>query len=141
MAISTLKPVLTEEEFTEYTGINLNLELTAIITNDLGEEPASRFIYGIEDWLRQYLYKNFDNDVSLLDSNYNFNSHQLKCFKKGTISQIQYYLQNGTISNDSGYNVDTKQIVDIEYLNRISLAPDAKTSLFIGGFMNKRRRS
>lgn len=131
--------ILTNDDYLRATGIDLNAELTSYIINDVGDSPAPRFIYGIEDWLRQYVYENYDNDSAILNDNYNFNEHQINQFKKATIAQIQYYLQNGTISNDSGYNVNTKQIVDMVYLQKISIAPNALRYLRNAGLCNLRR--
>ena len=132
--------ILTKEEYLQHTGIDLDAELTAYVVNDLEDElTAPRFIWGIEDWLKHYVYDHYDNDVKILYDNYPFTEHQIKEFKKATIAQIQYYLQNGTISNDSGYNVDTKQIVDYDYLERISISPEARMHLRSAGLCNLRR--
>lgn len=131
--------ILSNDDYLAATGIDLNAELTAYIVNDVGDAPAPRFIHGIETWLRQYVYENYDNDSDILEDNYNFTNHQIKQFKMATIAQIQYYLQNGTISNDSGYNVSTKQIVDMTYLQKISIAPNAFRCLKNAGLCNLKR--
>ena len=139
------KNILTNDEYLESTGIDLNAELTAYINSDVGDDPAPRFIHGIEEWLRQFIFDNYSTNQdaesrNIVDENYTFNTHQIKQLKRATIAQIQYYLQNGTISNDSGYNISTKQIVDFELLKKISLAPDAKTALRNAGLANYRRQ-
>lgn len=131
--------ILTKEEYLEKTGIDLDTELTAYVVKDTGDAPAPRFIWGIEDWLKHYVYDHYDNDVKILYDNYPFTQHQIYEFKKAVIAQIQYYLQNGTISNDSGYNVDTKQIVDYDYLQKISISPEARMYLRSAGLCNLRR--
>ena len=131
--------ILSKEEYLQITGIDLDNELTAYIVNDTEDAPAPRFIWGIEDWLKHYVYDRYDNDVAILYDNYPFTEHQINEFKKATIAQIQYYLQNGTITNDSGYNVDTKQIVDIDYLDKISISPEARMHLRSAGLCNLRK--
>ena len=133
------KTILSKEEYLQITGVDLDVELTAYIVNDLGDAPAPRFIWGIENWLKHFVYDRYDNKVELLSDNYVFNEHQIKEFKDATVAQIQYYLQNGTIANDSGYNVDTKQIVDYDYLEKISISREAKMHLRIAGLCNQRR--
>lgn len=131
--------ILTKEEYLQHTGIDLDAELTAYVVNDLGDAPAPRFIWGIEDWLKHYVYDHYNNDVKILYDDYQFTEHQIYEFKKATIAQIQYYIQNGTISNDSGYNVDTKQFIDYDYLEKISISPDARKHLRSAGLCNLRR--
>ena len=133
------KTILSKEEYLQITGVDLDVELTAYIVNDLGDAPAPRFIWGIENWLKHFVYDRYDNKVELLSDDYVFNEHQIKEFKDATVAQIQYYLQNGTIANDSGYNVDTKQIVDYDYLEKISISREAKMHLRIAGLCNQRR--
>ena len=49
MANRVYETLVTKEDYLEFSGINLDEELTSLAINDLGDNPAPRFIKGIED--------------------------------------------------------------------------------------------
>lgn len=153
-----------ESDYLRYVGTDLNNDLTALIINDVGDQPAPRFLFGIEDWLKNRLFTNFDNSVELLeedtdtaltndylekadlDSEDDLDDDQVtrlalikKLFIRAVVAQSQYYLQNGTISNESGYDNATKMLIDRKLLEKISIAPDAQIFLYNAGLMNRRK--
>ncbi len=129
----TYDTLVTNEDYLQFAGIDLNAELTSIVNNDVGDNPAPRFIWGVEDWCKEHLKLNYSWDGELVTE------HQVNQFKKGVLYQIQWILKNGNISNDSGYNMSTGVVVPIETLEKIGLAPNAYRSFRLGGMANIRR--
>ena len=64
--------------------------------------------------------------------------YQVMQFKKGVIYQIDYVLQNSTISNDSGYNQSTGMIIDRRELDKISISSNALRVFRLGGLANRK---
>lgn len=121
-------------DYLEYSGQDLNAILTASVINN-EDNPAPRFIRGIEEWCLEYLSESYDDGWSEEE----FTEHQIKWFKKGIIYQIDYVLQNGSISNDSGYNQESGAIVPRKILDSISMAPNALRCFRLAGLANLRR--
>ena len=135
MAVDLIyKTLVTNEDYLQFAGIDLNSELASIIVNDVGDSPAPRFIWGIEDWCKDYLILNFDWNGNF------FTEHQIEFFKKGVLYQIQYVLREGNISNDSGYNKSTGVVVPREVLDKIGIGANSLASFRRGGMANIRRR-
>lgn len=122
--------IVTNADYLESTGIDLNAELTSLIVNDVGDEPADRFIHGIEEWCKSYLEERYTFNGTIEDGN------QKNRFKKGVIYQIQYVLRNGNISNDSGFNNSLGTITDPRLLEKIGMAPNALREFRLGGMAN-----
>ena len=126
--------LVTNEDYLSFAGIDLNIELESLVVNDVGDSPAPRFIWGIEDWCKDHLMINYDwNGIFLTE-------HQIKFFKKGVLYQIQYVLRSGNISNDSGYNMSTGVVVPREVLDKIGIGANALASFRRGGMANICRR-
>lgn len=125
--------LVTKQDYLYFAGVDLDLELTSRIINDVGDNPAPRFIYGIEEWCKMqfkkppYFYK-FNAD--------SLTTHQYECFKMGVMHQIQYVLRNGNVSNDSGFNTATGMLVPRSELEKIGMSMDAKGYFRSAGFMN-----
>ena len=126
--------ITTKEDYLYDTGIDLDVELTTLVNNDLGDSPSSRFIYGIEKWLINkfttlpYCWSgDFEND------------RQRELFKYAVISQIQYVLQNGSINNDSGFNQASSVLISRDNLNKISVSQDTLMYLKKAGISNLAR--
>lgn len=122
-------------DYLEYSGQDLNAILTASVINN-EDDPAPRFIRGIEEWCLEYLGDTYDDEMWSPES---FTEHQIKWFKKGVIYQIDYVLQNSTISNDSGYNQETGVIIPRKQLDRISMGANALRCFRRAGLANLRR--
>lgn len=130
-----IETLVTVQDYLEFAGIDLNVELGAMAFDEAGDSPAPRFIKGIEDWCKMYLVNNFT-------WNGNFESeHQIQCFKEGVMYQIQYVLRNGNITNDSGYNVANGTIIPRSQLANIGMSPNARGMFRRGGMCNLMRFS
>ncbi|MGM9971555.1 MAG: hypothetical protein ACI35W_04040 [Anaeroplasmataceae bacterium] len=126
----TYETLVTNDDYLRFAGIDLNTELSSRIVNDVGDSPAPRFIWGIEDWCKDHLMLNYTWNGELVTE------HQRTFFKKGVMFQIQYVLRNGNISNDSGYNMSTGGIVPREVLDRIGMSSNAYKCFRLGGMAN-----
>lgn len=124
--------LVTNDDYLQFSGIDLNIELSSRIVNDVGDSPAPRFIYGIEDWCKDYLLFGYSWNGELI------NERQKNLFKKGVMYQIQYVLRNGNISNDSGYNASTGLIVSRDELEKIGLSSNAFKCFRMAGLANIR---
>lgn len=123
--------ITTKEDYLYDTGIDLDLELTTLVNNDLGDSPSSRFIYGIEKWLiARFTTPPYSWNGEFEDEK------QKEFFKYAVISQIQYVLQNGSINNDSGFNQAASVLLNRDNLNRIAVGQDAIMYLRKAGIAN-----
>lgn len=124
---------VSKEEYTRVTGIDLEAELTSMVSSDVTDSIVERFINGVEEWCKSRLQERYAFDGTINDGN------QTERFKKGVIYQIQYILRNGNISNDSGFISATGQIIDTYLLDKIGLSSNAFTEFRLGGMANLRR--
>lgn len=131
---NTYNTITTKEDYLYDTGIDLDVELTTLVNNDLGDSPSSRFIYGIEKWLINRFTTppyNWSGDFA--------SEKQEQLFKYAVISQIQYVLQNGSINNDSGFNQASSILISRDNLNKIAVGQDAMMYLRKAGIANLMR--
>lgn len=124
--------LVTKEDYLQFSGVDLTVELESLAANDIGDDPAPRFIQGIEDWCTDKLKLDYGWNGCLLTE------HQTKYYKKGVMYQIQWVLRNGNISNDSGYNMSTGVIVPRIELEKIGMSPNAFKSFRLAGLANIR---
>lgn len=125
--------IVSNADYLESTGIDLANELTSLITSDEDNHVIERFINGIEDWCKSYLMEHY-TFYGALDGEY-----QTMRFKKAIIYQIQYVIRNGNISNDSGYNSSSGNVIPPEVLDKIGMAPNALREFHLGGMANFRK--
>lgn len=126
--------ITTKEDYLYDTGIDLDVELTTLVNNDLGDSPSSRFIYGIEKWL----INRFTTPPYSWNGEF-VNEKQKQLFKYAVVSQIQYVLQNGSINNDSGFNQASSILISRDNLNKIAVGQDAMMYLRKAGIANLMR--
>lgn len=124
--------LVTNDDYLQFSGIDLNAELASGIINDAGDNPAPRFIWGVEDWCKEQLKLDYGWKGDFITE------HQKNQFKKGVMYQIQYILRNGNISNDSGYNTSQNIVINRAELEKIGMAPNALKSFRLGGMANLR---
>ena len=126
--------ITTKEDYLYDTGIDLDVELTTLVNNDLGDSPSSRFIYGIEKWLiTRFTTPPYNWNGEFVDEK------QKQFFKYAVVSQIQYVLQNGSINNDSGFNQASSILISRDNLNKIAVGQDAMMYLRKAGIANLMR--
>ena len=132
--MSATTKYITRDDYRYFSGIDLEIELK---DNDDSSNKVNMFISRIEDWCENYLQYNTGQkiDYSKLEP------ESLNYFKKGIMYQIEYVLRNGDMSNDSGYNPESGGITEPNYLQNISLAPNAKMVFMLGGLYSRKIRS
>lgn len=122
--------LVSKQDYLEFTGIDLDTELVSLMINDVGDAPAERFIQSVENWCLEWLKINyFFNGIFL-------SSHQKECFKKGVMYQMAYIIKNGDISNDSGYLMETSQLIPKSELLKIQMSENALRCFRNGGMAN-----
>ena len=96
---------ITNDEYLQAKGISLEIELQ---DDDNHSNKVTRFVREVTDWLVDYLVRNYcDNDINEnVNPNWweNLPEWRQKRFRQGVIEQIEYILNNGLISLDSGIN-------------------------------------
>ena len=129
---STSDTLVTKENYLDYSGVDLDVELTARSVNDYGDSPIYRFIGAIENWCNNYLLDNYAFDGLIQAGN------QYKRFKKGVILQIEHILTYGNLSVAEKF-VETGQIITLAELNRVKMSEAALREFRMGGLANIRR--
>lgn len=124
--------VVTKEDYLKYAGIDLDIELSARAVNDVGDDPAPRFINAIENYCKSYLLENYSWDGNLTDGN------QLLRYKKGIIYQIEHILTYGNLTIAEKF-IETGLIITPAQLNKIKISDAAFNEFRLGGLANIRR--
>ena len=137
MADLTYNTITTIDDYFRATGTDLNEELIARLTDDVGDNnPAPRFIYQVENYIKEKIvaHNPIDYSVDILDDDYTFiTDHQTKQFKRAVMYQISFLLKNGNITND------INELIPREQMELLGLDSNAQRSLFLGGLWNVRR--
>lgn len=125
---------ITAQDFLEYTGIDLNIELK---DDDNPSNKVNAFLYRIENRMSNFIASFFYKDIDSLFLK--FTDFQKLHYKFALIEQALYVLKNGDISVDSGYDFESNKVVvkkeDIE--NRI-IGLNAKAELMRIGIWNRK---
>ena len=119
---------ITADEFREYTGIDLAMELK---DTSNASDKVNAFLKRIEDRMEVYLNAHFFKLVS--DIWPCFNDNQKYHYKLALIEQAYYVFKNGDISTDSGYEPDKGIIASKHARSEITLAPNAIDHLRMTG--------
>ena len=137
MADLTYNTITTIDDYLRATGTDLNEELIARLTDDVGDNnPAPRFIYQVENYIKEKIvaHNPIDYSVDILDDDYTFETdHQTKQFKRAVMYQISFLLKNGNITND------LNELIPREQMELLGLDSNAQRSLYLGGLWNVRR--
>ncbi len=121
--------IVTKEDYLQYAGLDLDVELTSRVVNDVGDNPSARFISAIENYCKSYLLENYNWDGIINEGN------QLNRYKKGILYQIEHILTYGNLTIAEKF-VETGQIITKAELNRIKMSDMALTEFRLGGMAN-----
>jgi len=130
------KTIVTEEDYLQYYGIKLSVILNGAIINNLGDNPAPRFIYDVEQWcIRRFKTPpyHWNGDTTA------FTNQQLIDFKDGVIQQIWYVISKGKPAQYT-FNQETGFIIPQGEMNRIGLNPDSFDCFRLCGIANLMKR-
>lgn len=123
---------ITADEFKEYSGIDLALELKP---DDNPSNQIDAFISRVEGWLERYVNANYYRDVA--EEFKQFTDYQKSTYKIGIMEQIIYNLRNGDISTDSGYD-DNGIHAKRPEIKELALAPNTKDCLVLCGLLTRK---
>lgn len=121
-----LTKYISEDEFREYTGIDLNAELPG------DSDKVNRFLKRVEDRMELYINRNFFIQVPNVYPKWS--DYNKLCYKKALIEQAEYLFRNGDIAMDSGYDMDNLSVTDIRRKNAVTLCKVAYDYLVACGF-------
>ncbi len=129
---------ITADEFKEYTGIDLALELK---DDDNQSNKVNAFLFRVETrvaaWLEANYFHNIDREFP------EFTDHQKTHYKYALIEQALYVLKNNEISEESGLT-EQGLIINRATINQLAISLNAKQQLQLAGLTNlsiyKRRR-
>lgn len=122
-----------KDDYLQAKGVNLEIELQ---NDDNQSNKVTRFIHEVTDWCCLKLaldYQCNDLNPNLEDKWDTLPEFRRNDFRKGVIEQIQYMLDNGLISKNSGINPATGVVVDYSSLE---IGSDAHKWFHLGAFEN-----
>lgn len=121
---------ITADEFKEYTGIDLALELK---DDDNQSNKVNAFLFRVETRIEAWLETNYFHNI---EREYpEFSDNQKKHYKIALIEQALYVLKNNEISEDSGLS-ETGVIVNRATINQLAISLNAKQQLQLAGLTN-----
>ena len=119
---------ITLDEFKEYTGIDLELQLKS---DDNPSNTANAFLLRIENRLASYLDARFYRKVDFEFPK--FTNYQKEHYKLALLEQAMYVFRNGDISTDSGYDPEKGVIIKNDEKQDLIISPNAKDNLILCG--------
>ena len=132
-----MEKYITNDDYLKAKGINLEVELQ---DDDNKSNKVTRFIHEVTDWLTDYVVRVYAcNDINeAFNPNGwdNLPEFRQKFFRMAVIEQIEYILNNGLISVNSGINQNLGIVVDY---TAVELSHNAYNKLFLGAFCNIRK--
>lgn len=123
---------ITADDFKEYFGIDLELELK---NSANPSDTVNAFLKRIEDRIAIYLdamfYRNVDEEYP------EFSDLQKECYSKALLEQAIYVFRNGDLSVDSGVDYDRGEVLSNDTINKKIIAPNCKMYLLKCGLWNR----
>lgn len=126
---------ITLDEFKEYTGIDLAVQMK---DDDNPSNTAEAFLLRNTERLEAYLeseyFRSPDREFS------HMTNYQKYHYKIALIEQSLYIFKNGDISVDSGYEPESGVKASSGYLSDITLSNNAKRELMLCGLLSRKMR-
>ena len=133
----TYNTVTSVDDYLRLTGVDLNEDLKARLTDDVGDgNPAPRFIFFVVYYLKEKIIEHnpINYKSEMLEDTYTFETtHQTNQFKRATCYQIAYLLKNGNMTNN------VSDVFTREQMIKLGLDANAERCLFVGGLWNLAR--
>ena len=123
---------ITADDFKEYTGIDLGIQLKGTANPS---DKATAFLNRIEVRMEAFLNANFFKLVTDLWPC--FTDYQKLHYKYALLEQALYVFRNGDISVDSGYEPDDGIKLDPTSRRKITIAPNAMDQLILCGLWSR----
>lgn len=108
---------ITEDDFNQYFGKNLSLELQSTNPSD----TANAFLKRIEDRLETFINCCLNKNINQIYPE--FSDYQKLCYQKALLEQAIWVFKNGDTAVDNGYDFDRGEIASNETLIKKILAP------------------
>lgn len=121
------------DDFKTYFGIDLAIELK---DDDNPSNKVESFLLRIENRVIVFVNANYYRFIEKEFSK--FTNYQQEHFKYALLEQAMYVLRNGDISTDSGYDVEKGEVMNIERLKNITLAPNCMQELMLCGLLSRK---
>lgn len=100
-----------------------------------GEINALAFLKRIEDRMELFINSNFNRNI---DKEYPvFTENMKEHYKKALLEQCAYIIKNSDITVDSGYDPERGEVMNIDRMKKIALAPNALDHLRMCGLTNR----
>ena len=127
---------ITPDDFKDYFGIDLDLELKSLGNPS---NTAEAFIMRIENRVASFIDAEFYRRV---DEEYpNFTDYQKEHYSQALLEQAMYVFKNGDISVDSGYSMDTGEVASNDTIIKKTIAPNCKQELILCGLWSRQIRN
>lgn len=127
---------ITPDDFKDYFGIDLDLELKSLGNPS---NTAEAFIMRIEKRVASFIDAEFYRRV---DEEYpNFTDYQKEHYSQALLEQAMYVFKNGDISVDSGYSMDTGEVASNDTIIKKIIAPNCKQELILCGLWSRQIRN
>lgn len=123
------------DEFKIYSGIDLAQNFS---NNDNPSDQVEGFIFRVEtlleNWINAHFFKTITSEYPKLTDN------QKRLYKIALMEQMIYVLRNGDITTDSGYNMTSGKIADINDINKIVICRNTLDALKCAGILTTKIR-
>lgn len=123
---------ISADEFKEYHGIDLNLELK---DTDNPSNKVNAFLKRTAILLEGYMNSKFFRNIG--DEYPKFSDYQKEHYKIALLEQAYYRFKNGDIYSDSGYDPEKGIIANKKELEGLIIAPAAKDQLRLTGLWSR----
>lgn len=100
-----------------------------------GEDKALAWLRRIEDRMEVFINSNFNRNIG--EEYPVFTENQKEHYKKALLEQAIYIFRNSDVSVDSGYDPEKGEIMNIDRLKKIQLAPNALDHLRMCGLTGR----
>lgn len=124
------------DDFKTYFGIDLALTLP---DDDNPSNKVEAFLLRVENRICVYLnaryYRYIEQEFP------KFTDYQKEHFKYALLEQAYYVLRNGDISTDSGYDPEKGEVMNVDRLNNIVIAPNCENELMLCGLLSRKIRN
>ena len=124
---------ITPDDFKDYFGIDLNLELKSLGNPS---DTANAFLLRIENRLATFLdaefYRRIDEEYA------QFTDYQKQHYAQALLEQAMYVFKNGDISVDSGYDYESGEKASNETILKKIIAPNCQQELLICGLWSRK---
>lgn len=124
---------ITPDDFKQYFGIDLDLELR---NSANPSDTAEAFIMRIEDRIASFIdaefYRKVDEEYPM------FTDYQKQHYAKALLEQAIYVFKNGDISVDSGYDTENGERASNDTIIKKSIAPNCRNELLLCGLWTRK---